>query len=118
MGLIVLLALVLAAYLVGRGPPADGGTLPVVSTTELPAEVSATLDLIDRNGPFPHEQDGATFFNREALLPEQPAGYYREFTVPTPDEDDRGPRRLVVGWDGEVYFTADHYDSFVRVLDP
>jgi ribonuclease T1 len=32
--------------------------------------------------------------------------------VPTPGSDDRGARRIVTGADGEMYWTADHYDSF------
>lgn len=120
-GLVVLLAVVLAGYLVSRDAP--GGTdteagLPVATVAELPAEVRSTLALIDRDGPFRYERDGTTFGNREGLLPQQTTGYYREYTVETPGEDDRGPRRLVTGRAGEVYYTADHYDSFVRVLDP
>jgi len=114
-------AVVLTAYLVGRDAPSDRDSLsglPVVETGELPADVRSTLDLIKDQGPFRYEQDGATFGNREGLLPDEPADYYREYTVPGPDEDDRGPRRLVTGRQGEVYYTADHYDSFVRVLDP
>lgn len=35
----------------------------------------------------------------------------------TPGSDDRGARRFVVGDDGEVYYTDDHYESFVEVVD-
>ncbi|MDQ3988514.1 MAG: ribonuclease N, partial [Actinomycetota bacterium] len=68
-------------------------------------------------GPFPYEQDGTTFGNREGLLPDRERGWYREYTVPTPGEDDRGARRLVTGGERELYYTDDHYDSFVAV-DP
>lgn len=116
LGLLALLLVVVAGWFLA---PADDGR-PVVTTSvaELPVEVDETLDLIERGGPFPYERDGAVFENREGLLPDQRSGYYREYTVPTPDEDDRGPRRLVTGADGEVYYTADHYDSFVRIDDP
>lgn len=114
-----LLAVVLVAYLVGRDAPRDSDPgLSVVSAASLSAEVRVTLELIQRDGPFPYDRDGATFGNREGMLPDQPDGYYREYTVPTRGEDDRGARRLVTGRDGEVYYTADHYDSFVRVFDP
>jgi ribonuclease T1 len=33
----------------------------------------------------------------------------------TPGSDDRGARRIIVGSAGERYYTADHYESFVRV---
>ena len=52
-----------------------------------------------------------------AVLPEQPRGYYREYTVDTPGSPDRGARRIVSGGDPpEVYYyTDDHYRSFRRV---
>jgi ribonuclease T1 len=75
----------------------------------------ATLALIDRGGPFPYKKDGSTFSNREAQLPAQPRGYYREYTVPTPDSTDRGARRVVQGKDGDTWYTSDHYKTFVRI---
>jgi ribonuclease T1 len=90
--------------------------LPAVTVEELPVEGRDTLELIIDGGPFPYERDGATFQNREGLLPEQPPGYYREFTVPTPGEDDRGARRFVVGQNGEFFYTEDHYESFRELV--
>lgn len=99
-----------------RPPRIDG--MRAVYADELPREAQRTLVLIARGGPFPYSKDGSVFQNRERLLPNRPRGYYSEYTVPTPGEDDRGARRLVVGRGGEVYYTADHYDSFVRVITP
>jgi ribonuclease T1 len=90
--------------------------LPTIRYEELPAEAHETIRLIDQDGPFPFERDGVTFQNRERLLPQQPRGYYREFTVITPGEDDRGARRIVTGEAGELYYTDDHYASFQEVL--
>ena len=93
----------------------DSG-LPVVALVTLPVEARETVALIDRDGPFPYAKDGAVFGNRERLLPARPNGFYREYTVPTPGEDDRGPRRIVTGDDGgQLFYTADHYASFVRI---
>jgi ribonuclease T1 len=89
----------------------------VVGASALPAEARRTLVLIDRGGPFPYERDGIVFGNVERLLPRHPRDWYREYTVPTPGESDRGARRIIVGEDGARYYTADHYGSFVRV-DP
>jgi ribonuclease T1 len=94
--------------------PASG--LPVVRLADLPPEAARTLELIDAGGPFPEERDGVTFENREELLPDQPRGYYSEYTVPTPGSDDRGARRIVAGEGGELYWTADHYTSFSRIV--
>jgi guanyl-specific ribonuclease Sa len=83
----------------------------------LPTEAVETLRAIEQGGPFPYERDGVAFQNRERLLPERPRGYYREYTVPTPGENDRGARRIVTGGNPpEVYYyTADHYRSFRKV---
>lgn len=78
-------------------------------------QLLATLALIGRGGPYPYKKDGSTFSNREALLPAQPRGYYREYTVPTPGSRDRGARRVVQGKDGDTWYTSDHYKTFVRI---
>lgn len=101
----------------GAPPSADPESgLTVVALAELPVEARRTVTLIDRGGPFPYAKDGSVFGNRERLLPTRPAAHYREYTVRTPGEDDRGPRRIVTGDGGaELFYTADHYASFVRV---
>jgi len=90
--------------------------LLLVEVGSLPVQARQTISLIERGGPYPYAKDGAVFGNRERLLPSQPNGFYREYTVPTPGEDDRGPRRIVTGdQDRQFFYTADHYASFVRV---
>ncbi len=86
-----------------------------VLEAELPPSAQQTLLLVDAGGPFPYDKDGSTFGNREGLLPDEPRGYYAEYTVDKPGEDDRGPWRLVTGEGDEVYWTEDHYSSFSRV---
>ena len=97
-------------------PPADWAG-PTMSAGELPPEALVTLELIAAGGPFPYDQDGSTFQNREGLLPDGPEGTYAEYTVETPGSVDRGARRLVVGDGRDVYYTDDHYDSF-RFVTP
>lgn len=96
----------------GSSSPSDG--LPTIAATRLPAEARETIALIKRGGPFPYRRDGITFENREHRLPEEPRGYYREYTVPTPGENDRGARRIITGG-GSMYWTPDHYRSFARI---
>jgi ribonuclease T1 len=94
----------------------DGAGLPLVDLARLPVEAQRTVALIDRGGPFPYAKDGTVFGNRERLLPVQRSGYYREYTVPTPGSEDRGARRVIAGDAGrQLFYTADHYVSFVRI---
>ena len=101
--------------------------LASVRLSELPPEARETLQLIQRGGPFPYpHKDGSTFGNFEKRLPKQPRAYYREYTVPTPGLNNRGPRRIVAGTgrdgdvrtSGEYYYTGDHYRSFYRIKQP
>jgi len=93
-----------------------------IAVADLPAEGRATYALIVRGGPFPYAKDGSTFGNRERLLPAKPRGYYREYTVPTPGLKHRGARRIVCGGAATprppdaCYYSADHYQSFRRVI--
>lgn len=125
LALLALCGVVLFAGCQGAPAPAPARTsavetpvsgLPEVSESELPAQAREVLAAIDRGGPYDYPQDDRVFGNREGRLPQRAPGYYREYTVPTPGESDRGARRLVVGEDGDVYYTADHYRSFRQVL--
>jgi ribonuclease T1 len=81
--------------------------------SKLPAQAHDTLDLIKKGGPFPYEQDGTVFKNREGVLPSQAGGYYHEYTVITPGAPTRGAKRIVTGSEAqEDYYTGDHYKSF------
>jgi guanyl-specific ribonuclease Sa len=86
-----------------------------VALSSLPPEAAATVELIEKGGPFPYRQDGVVFGNAERHLPARPRDFYHEYTVPTPGSPDRGARRIITGRDGSFYYTVDHYESFVRV---
>ena len=90
---------------------------PVQALSQLPPQAAQVWQLIQHGGPFPYRQDGVAFGNRERRLPPRQSGFYREYTVPTPGEHDRGARRLITGGTAELYYTGDHYASFVLV-DP
>jgi ribonuclease T1 len=94
----------------------EGAGQPTVEEADLPRQARQTLDLITAGGPFPYDQDGAVFQNREGVLPKESSGYYHEYTVSTPGSDDRGAQRIVTGACGEQYYTDDHYDSFHLVV--
>ncbi|MET9231350.1 ribonuclease domain-containing protein [Lentzea sp. NPDC003310] len=100
----------------GETVPGSNSGLDVQALSKLPAEAAKTWKLIEANGPFPYPRnDGVTFQNREKRLPAKDSGYYKEFTVPTPGSPDRGARRIVTGSQKEVFYTGDHYSSFVVV---
>ncbi len=119
----LLLALVLAACLGSASArQTNDAALDSVALSSLPPEAHRTLQLIKQGGPFPHpRKDGSTFGNFEKRLPQQPRGYYREYTVPTPGSRDRGARRIIAGnppaTSGEYYYTDDHYRSFRRIKE-
>lgn len=92
--------------------------MPTQALSALPPEAARTWRLIEAGGPFPYPRnDGTVFDNREKRLPSKPAGYYHEYTVPAPGSADRGPRRLITGDGTKLYYTGDHYQTFVAV-DP
>ena len=94
----------------------ENAGISTIPLFDLPQAARETLRLVEVGGPFPYSKDGAVFGNRERLLPREPRGYYREFTVPTPGARDRGPRRIIIGRNGQAYYTDDHYRTFKRIL--
>lgn len=104
-----------------NGPATVGIGSPGISHGDawpafLPAQARDTLARIARGGPFEHSQDGVVFGNYEDLLPQQPRGYYHEYTVETPGARTRGARRIITGGTPPAvwYYTDDHYRSFRR----
>jgi len=106
--------LLFLAFLPGAASFARVGEIRV---DQLPPEARQTLALIRKGGPFPYRKDGSIFNNREGLLPTQPRGHYREYTVETPGSRDRGARRIVSAQSGDFYYTHDHYRSFRRIRE-
>lgn len=111
----------LPADVAARAPAHRAPALATVALADLPEEARLTLARMRAGGPFRYEKDGAVFGNFERRLPRRPRGYYHEFTVPTPGARDRGARRLISGGDprstDEVYYTGDHYRTFVRIRE-
>ncbi|MGH3436318.1 MAG: ribonuclease domain-containing protein [Sciscionella sp.] len=100
----------------GGATPGAGSGLPVKALSALPHQATTTWKLIESDGPFPYQDnDGSVFGNFEHLLPREKRGYYHEYTVPTPESHTRGARRLITGSSHELYYTGDHYSSFVVV---
>ena len=78
-------------------------------------DVNAEVDRIRRGEARNHRNDGGVFSNRERLLPATERGAYREFVYVQRGIPFPGPARLVISRTGDVWFTGDHYSSFIRV---
>ena len=128
--LAVLAAPPVEAFTQANGPAARQGATEteqaqrsqVVALSELPVQAQDVHRRIHEGGPFRYSKDGSVFGNRERLLPRRPRGFYREYTVPTPGERDRGARRIGCGGKEirqpeTCFYTRDHYASF-RQIDP
>ena len=92
-----------------------------VPTSALPTQGRDVLALVYQGGPFQYDKDGTVFGNRERLLPSSHRGYYREYTVKTPREKNRGARRIICGGvkptaPDACYYTDDHYASFRKIV--
>ncbi len=56
---------------------------------------------------------GDRFGNYEGLLPDAPGREYHECDIDTLHAVSRGAKRIVYSNDGLIYYTEDHYESFI-----
>lgn len=56
---------------------------------------------------------GDKFGNYEGLLPKASGRQYYECDIDTNGADGRGAKRIVFSNDGLIYYTEDHYESFL-----
>jgi ribonuclease T1 len=115
------LSLALGPNLVQAKGPLRNAPTETMASNQLPPQGRDVMALIYQGGPFRHDKDGVVFGNRERILPAHPRGYYREYTVKTPNERSRGARRIVCGGPQPVapdacYYTDDHYASFRKIV--
>ncbi len=65
----------------------------------------------------PYDEDacigGDVFGNFEGLLPEKAGRVYYECDIDTLGANSRGAKRIVFSNDGLIYYTGDHYSSFI-----
>ena len=78
-------------------------------------DLSPTIERIQKGIKFPHRNDGIVFKNREGLLPKKHGSYYREYVYLTPGVEGAGPRRIIVGENGELFYSSDHYQTFFQI---
>ena len=99
-------------------------TVPPNGKHSKPREVDLTegLKRIASGRKDKHHNDGTIHSNNDNVLPVKldeelnlNERYYTEFVVNRPSADDAGAERIVIGADGDVWFTDDHYETFTRV---
>lgn len=56
---------------------------------------------------------GDKFGNREGILPKESGRQYFECDIDTDGKSSRGAKRIVYSNDGLIYYTEDHYESFI-----
>ncbi|MEN5182178.1 ribonuclease domain-containing protein, partial [Comamonas testosteroni] len=87
-------------------------------------DLQPTFDRIAAGATGLSRNDGTVFRNLpdrtsgQILLPVKPPGYYTEYVVPTPGINGPGPQRIVTGQGGEMFYTPDHYGTFIPVKKP
>lgn len=89
----------------------NSGKVMPIETVDL----KPTFDRIAAGIKHSHRNDGTVFRNLSHRLPRKARNYYREYVVPTKGIRGPGPQRLVLGEEGEAYYTYDHYDSFIKL---
>ena len=56
---------------------------------------------------------GDKFGNREGILPKASGRQYYECDIDTDGKSSRGAKRIVFSNDGLIYYTEDHYETFI-----
>ncbi|MDO5567530.1 MAG: ribonuclease domain-containing protein, partial [Planctomycetia bacterium] len=88
-----------------------GAKLPDNETVDL----TATLERIAEGDRDHHRNDGTEFRNRERRLPNRPSYYYTEFVHRISRGSSPGACRIIIGQEGDIWYTPDHYQSFIPV---
>ncbi len=105
-------------YLGARGGP-DAGSEPVISP-----QVRGLIDYVDGAGGPPPDYVTKPYANDGRrggqVLPTHdldgaPISYTEHDVSPYVPGTNRGDQRVVIGSDGGIYYTTDHYTTFVRV---
>jgi guanyl-specific ribonuclease Sa len=79
-------------------------------------DLAPTLARVARGERDSHPNDGSVHRNREGKLPRQSdANYYTEYVVRTPKLRGVGPQRLILGKRQEIFYTPDHYQTFLKL---
>ena len=100
---------------------AEEVALYLVTYGELPSNFitkNEARDLGWEGGSVQRYKEGAAiggdkFGNREGILPKAGGRQYYECDIDTDGKNSRGAKRIVFSNDGLIYYTEDHYESFI-----
>ena len=56
---------------------------------------------------------GSAYGNYDGSLPDMPGRHYYECDVDTLGADSRGAKRIIYSNDGLIFYTEDHYETFI-----
>ena len=91
---------------------------------DIPEDIEKAIDEILSGKDRPNVRNPKRFENDgrddSEVLPEEdengnPIDYTEHDVNPKPPKQPRDGRRVVTGGDGSVYYTTDHYKTFIRV---
>lgn len=110
---------------------------PKINDSNRTAAIIELLAKISACKPLPYSQDGVTNNNLEGGMPQAPAGYYKEYTLIVPGRNigdgpepinigghtymsgsmlsARGSERIIIGGGKSIYYTPDHYTTFIEL---
>jgi len=113
------------------------GFKPLVSDARRIQAIDDLLAKIAVCKTLPYDNDGIVHSQSHNGLPVKPSGYYLEYTLIVPNRPTgskpepvviggqtymtgavlsfRGPERLMIGNHSEVYYTPDHYSTFIHL---
>lgn len=102
--------------------------------------LKAIVDLLGKIAackPLPYSHDGIINTNTEGGMPQAPKDFYKEYTLMVPGRNTgdpaepiviggqtymtgpvlsaRGPERIIIGGGTEIYYTMDHYKTFLHL---
>ena len=105
-----------------------------------PVRFKAITDLLGKIAgckPLPYPHDGIINTNTEGGMPAAPKDFYKEYTLMVPGRNTgdpavpvviggqtymtgpvlsaRGPERIIIGGGKEIYYTMDHYKTFLHL---
>ena len=100
---------------------AEEVALYLVTYGELPSNFitkNEARDLGWEGGSVQRYKEGAAiggdkFGNREGILPKADGRQYYECDIDTDGKSSRGAKRIVFSNDGLIYYTEDHYETFI-----